>query len=329
VTTPLTGATRPVREPGDRPAGLQATAGAKSWPAVTAIVATRDRPALLARAVRSMLGQSYPGELECVIVFDQSTPAGVPVEVPVGRRLRLITNTRTAGLAGARNTGIAASDGALVAFCDDDDEWDTGKLLLQVELLERSPAEFVASGVRIHHCDRVVLRVPPARVELEQLVRERVTALHPSTFVMRRAALAGLGLVDEEIPGSYGEDYDWLLRAARRMPIVSVQQPLVDVYWHEQSFFAERWEAIADALSYLLGKHPELRADPHGMARIEGQIAFAQAALARRPAACRASWRALRGNPGERRAYLALAVASGVIPAASVVRLANRRGHGI
>jgi glycosyltransferase involved in cell wall biosynthesis len=302
---------------------------AAPWPSVSAIVATRDRPALLERAVRSIVGQSYPGELECVVVFDQSAPVAVPVNVTAGRRLRTVTNTCTPGLAGARNTGIAASQGALVAFCDDDDEWDADKLLLQVEHLEASAAEFVASGVRIHHSDRVVVRVPPRLVGLQQLVRERVTALHPSTFVIRRDVLADMGPVDEEIPGSYGEDYDWLLRAARRMPIVAVQQPLVDVYWHDQSFFAERWNAIADALAYLLDKHPELKADRHGMARIEGQIAFAQAALARRPAACRASWRALRGNPLERRAYLALAVAAGAVPATSIVRLANRRGRGI
>jgi hypothetical protein len=70
--------------------------------------------------------------------------------------------------------------------------------------------------------------------------------------------------VDERIPGSYGEDYDWLLRAAKRMPIVAVEQPLADVYWPEQSFFAGRWEAIAEALSYLLSKHPELEADQRG-----------------------------------------------------------------
>jgi len=171
-----------------------------------------------------------------VVVFDQSAPVAVPVDLPARRRLRTVTNTGTPGLAGARNTGIAASQGALVAFCDDDDEWDADKLLLQVEQLEGSAAEFVASGVRIHHSDRVVVRVPPGLVGLRQLVRERVTALHPSTFVIRREALAAMGPVDEEIPGSYGEDYDWLLRAARRTPIVAVQQPLVDVYWHEQSF---------------------------------------------------------------------------------------------
>jgi hypothetical protein len=156
-----------------------------------------------------------------------------------------------------------------------------------------------------------------------------VTALHPSTFLFRRDLLTRIGLVDEEIPGSYGEDYDWLLRAARESPIASVSQPLTDVYWHPQSFFAERWATVVSALDYLLAKHPELMADPAGRARIQGQIAFAEAAQARRAAAFRSGRQALRGNPAERRAYLALAVATGVVPAATIVRLANRRGRGI
>jgi hypothetical protein len=120
-----------------------------------------------------------------------------------------------------------------------------------------------------------------------------------------------------------------LLRAARRAPIVSVEQPLADVYWHEQSFFSERWQTIADALSYLLDKHPEIVADRRGLARIQGQIAFAHAARRDRRAAFRAGWMALRNNPLERRAYLALAVASGTVRATSVVHIANRHGRGI
>jgi len=293
------------------------------------VVATRDRPELLERAVQSILRQSYPGDIECVVVFDQSPRTGVPVTESAGRRLRLTSNTRSPGLAGARNSGILATSTPFVAFCDDDDQWDPGKLRLQIELAEKSAAEFVCCGVRIHHADHVVIRMPPPAVAFSQLVRERVSALHPSSFVMRREAIDAMGFVDEQIPGGYGEDYDWLLRAARRRSIVSVEQPLVDVYWHQQSYFAARWVAIADALTYLLDKHPELRADRQGLARIQGQIAFAHAALARRPAAVRDSWRALRNNPRERRALLALAVTCGLIPANSVVRIANSRGRGI
>jgi glycosyltransferase involved in cell wall biosynthesis len=298
------------------------------WPAVSVVVPTRGRPELLRHAVTSILGQSYPGELECLVVFDQSELAPLPGEMPAGRQLRLLTNTREPGLAGARNSGITAAAGSVIAFCDDDDTWRPDKLARQVELLNMSAADFVSCGVEIHFSDRAVVRMPPAQTGFEQLVRDRITALHPSTFVVRRSALDDIGLVDEKIPGSYGEDYDLLLRAAERSPVLAVQQPLVDVLWHPQSFYAERWQTISDALRYMLAKYPALGADTHGRARIEGQIAFAEAALARRREACRFIWRALRGNPAERRAYVALAVAAGV-PATSVVRAANRRGRGI
>jgi glycosyltransferase involved in cell wall biosynthesis len=301
-----------------------------SWPAVSVVVPTRHRPELLLRAVTSILGQTYPGELECLVIFDQSEPTPPLLgEMPAGRHLRVLTNIRKPGLAGARNVGITAAAGSVIAFCDDDDTWRLDKLALQVELLNMSAADFVACGVQIHYSDHAVVRIPSAQTGFDQLVRNRMTALHSSAFVIRRSALDDIGLVDEEIPGAYGEDYDLLLRAAKRSPVLAVQQPLVDVLWHEQSFYAEHWQTISDALRYMLAKYPALSADSLGRARIEGQIAFAEAALARRGEACRFVWRALRANPAEPRAYLALAVAARVIPATSIVRAANRRGHGI
>lgn len=305
------------------------SAAGRHWPSVAVVVPTRDRPRLLERSVGSILGQSYPGQLECIVVFDRSEPAPVAVEVPAGRKLRLVTNTRNPGLAGARNSGILAGTSDLVAFCDDDDAWLRDKLSLQVERLESAAAEFVSCGTRFHYSDRVVAREAPSAVELHQLVRHRFPQLGAPTFLVRRETLDAIGLIDENIPGSYGEDYDLLLRAARRGPIVAVQQPLIDVYWHRQSFFADRWQTIVDGLRYLLDKHPELRADKGGLARIQGQIAFAEAAMAHRSPAFRTSGQALRNNPLERRAYLALAVASGIVPAALIARLANRRGRGI
>ncbi len=46
-----------------------------------------------------------------------------------------------------------------------------------------------------------------------------------------------LGLVDEELPASYGEDYDLLLRATRYGDIFSVQKPLILVLWDRPSFY--------------------------------------------------------------------------------------------
>ena len=85
------------------------------WPAVSVVVPTRHRPELLLHAVTSILGQSYPGKLECLVVFDQSEPAAAPLgEIPAGRQLRVLANTRTPGLAGARNAGITAAVGSVI-----------------------------------------------------------------------------------------------------------------------------------------------------------------------------------------------------------------------
>lgn len=300
-------------------------------PPVAVVVATRDRPGLLERAVRAISRQDYAGDIECVVVFDQSPPRELDAgaELPSGRSVRVLSNTRSPGLAGARNTGMLATLAPFLAFCDDDDAWAPDKVARQIELLNQTGAAFTATGLRIHHGDRLNVRIPPARVEFADLVRDRVGALHPSTFLFRRSLADEIGLVDEAIPGSYGEDYDWLLRSARSQPIVSVTEPLADVYWHKQSFFAERWATVTAALSYMLDKYPELRADDAGRARIQGQIAFAQAAQAQRSSALRTGWHAIRGNPRERRAYLAMAVASGLVSASAIVRLANGRGRGI
>jgi glycosyltransferase involved in cell wall biosynthesis len=300
------------------------------WPAVSVVVPTRDRPELLRRAAESILRQRYLGRIECIIVFDQTDIEMAPMELPEDRSVRLVANDRTPGLAGARNAGILASRGDLVAFCDDDDEWFPDKLRLQVQRMMAGPTA-VACGVHIHHRGRTISRVPKSpNVGLAQLRRSRVMEINPSTILVRRADLLGaIGLVDESIPGSYAEDYEWLLRAARLGPIAVVQMPLARVQWHGASWFEGRWRTTVSALQYLLRKHPDLREDRRGLARILGQIAFAHAATGNPSAARRWAIRSLRSSWRERRAYLALAIAAGAVRAETVLRLARARGRGI
>ncbi len=298
---------------------------------MSVVIPTRDRPELVRRAVQRVLDQRYPGEIECLVVFDQSEPAKLPVKLASGRRLVTIGNARTPGLAGARNTGVLASTGELVAFCDDDDEWLAGKLAAQVGVLRDHPeAGVVACGIFVHYGDRVIERLPPpGPVPLERFLRNRTMEINPCTILVRRDALLGpVGLVDEELPGSYYEDYEWLLRAARIGPILTVPEPMVRIHWHATSFFAERWRTIISAIDYLVDKHPELQGDPAGMARLEGQLAFAHAALGQRGVARSWAARALRHNWRERRGYVALAVSARLLRAETVMRLANSLGRG-
>jgi glycosyltransferase involved in cell wall biosynthesis len=307
----------------------------QDWPAVSVIVPTRDRPLLLQRAVSTILEQRYPGDIECVVVFDQSTPEPVElapgVERP-GRTIRTIANTATPGLAGARNTGVTAARYDLVAFCDDDDEWLPGKLERQTHLLRQHPeTAVVGAGIFVNINDRDIPRLPPTRpLSRQDFLRDRLMEINPCTVLVRRPVmLERIGLVDEDIPGGYGEDYDWLLRASAAAPILSVDAPLVRVNWHAASYFAERWRVIIEALHYLIEKHPDFRGEPTGMARLEGQLAFAHAALGERRAARRWAWRALTHRWREQRAYAALAVSTGLIRANALLRWAHKAGRGI
>ncbi|MEO8328606.1 MAG: glycosyltransferase family 2 protein [Candidatus Nanopelagicales bacterium] len=307
-------------------------------PDVDVVVPTRDRPELLRQCVRAILNQEYAGPIRVLVVYDQSevdqdlvnaTDIGVD---GTSRRLEVLANTRTPGLAGARNTGIEAANAELVAFCDDDDQWLPGKLQRQVDALSHDPgAEFVCCGIEVAYDDSVHVRVLTRhQITLRDLLRDRLTELHPSTFLMRRkAVIDGFGLVEENIPGSYAEDYEFLLRAARQHIIANVPHVGVRVLWSKGSYFTARWETMRTALQWLLERYPEFHQVRAGEARVFGQIAFASAAEGRGKDAWRWAGRTIRRNPTEARAYLALGVATKLLKPDTVLRRLHQSGRGI
>jgi len=305
-------------------------------PLVSVVVATRSRPELLRATLRSILAQEYEGPIEAVVVYDQAEPeAGLVADLPAEgqpgpRTVQVVTNERTSGLAGARNSGVAASNGALLAFCDDDDTWLPDKIGKQLAALDAEDAALAVCGITIAFGDREHVRLPRREdVTVAELARRRVMEAHPSTVLVRRDAFNRIGWVDEELPGSYAEDYDWMLRAVAAERVAVVSEPLVRVLWHPGSFFSSRWATIIDALDYMVDKHAVIRDSRQGLARIYGQKAVAYAALHRRADSSRWALRALRLAPKEKRGYLALVMASGLLPANRVIGWANGRGRGI
>lgn len=302
---------------------------------LSVVVATHNRPELLRIAVDAILAQEWEGDIECIVVFDRTEP---DVELErlsrtdgaSSRTVRVIRNERSAGLAGARNSGILAAKGALVAFCDDDDEWLARKVAAQVAAMSDPKTLTSATGILISYGDTETRRVPTEdSLHLSDLVRRRVMEAHPSSVMVRRSALFGeIGLVDEMIPGSYAEDFDWILRAAKAGRVAIVQDALVRVRWG-QSLFSRNWQVIIDAIDYLIAKHPELSSDRGGLGRLMGRRAFAQAALGNRSAALSDAWRTIRLNWRERRAYLAIAVSLHLVSAERLMSASHRRGRGI
>ncbi len=297
---------------------------------VTVVIATRDRPALLRRALDAILTQDYVGPIHVVVVFDRSDPEAALELEGLHRSVSVTTNVNTPGLAGARNSGIAAATTPWIAFCDDDDEWLPGKLTAQMHVLAASPeCRFATTGVLINYEGKDTARIPdPTRVNHHGFLLDRMTEVHPSSFVAESKLLRSVGGIDEELPGGYAEDYDLLLRISDRTDIAVVSEPMVRIYWHGASFFFERWKMIDDALAYLVAKHPDFQSAPAGLARVRGQQAVAQAAIGERSRSLGTVRDVIGLNWREPRWAVALLVNAGV-PANRVLSFLHRFGKGI
>ncbi|WP_026819307.1 glycosyltransferase family 2 protein [Arthrobacter castelli] len=307
-------------------------AEAVSSPDVDVIVATRDRHELLLQTIDGIIGQDYPGTIRVTIVYDYS-----PVRTDIARNqkdriVRTAENSRTRGLAGARNTGIMMSDAEMVAFCDDDDVWRTEKLSHQVAAMSEQRSIACVSGIEVHYAGKRHPRIPEVpQITVAALSRSRLTGAHPSTYLFQRTTLVNqIGLVDEKLPHGYGEDLDLLLRAAAHGPVAVVRTATTDVLWHDGSYFSQRWAGMAAGLNYLLGKHPSIAENRKGTAWLEGQRAFALAATGtRRREALATAARSLKGNILEPRGYLAVGIVFGLLKPDTIMKSLNARGRGI
>jgi len=101
-------------------------------PLVSVIIVSRNRPALLTRALQSVFEQEYR-PLEIVLVDNQSEP---PLAAPPAPDGVSIVATRTAAplnASSARNAGIDLASGAYITFLDDDDYYLPGKIEKQTQ----------------------------------------------------------------------------------------------------------------------------------------------------------------------------------------------------
>lgn len=278
-------------------------------PSVCVVIPAHARPAELREAIDGVRAQQYEGDLSVIVVYDRAEP-DFSLQRSGCRPVRVIENTRTPGLAGARNTGILSADADWIAFCDDDDVWQPTKLATQMHRISPD-THLVTCAIDVRYEGHTTTRLAGTeRVTHEMLVRSRMTMLHSSTFVFRRSSLVGpLGLISEEIPGSQKEDWDILLRASALAPITHVDRPLVTVVWGKSSHFSRRWDTKIASAEWMLERHPDIAADPPGAARVMGQMAFAHACSGNRRAAWTWAGRALRRSITQWRAVLAAVVA--------------------
>ncbi|MEM7250856.1 MAG: glycosyltransferase [Pseudomonadota bacterium] len=198
-------------------------------PAISAIIPAYNSAAYLASAVASITGQSVPVR-EIIVIDDGSVDetAALAESLPV----RLISQPN-AGPSAARNRGIAAATGELIAFLDADDQWTPSKIEDQLRAFEHHPAlALVASDMaEIDDHDTVVvesvLEQHDLRAKFQRLdgapCPNPMAALVEKNFIptgtvlMRAEALKTVGVFNTKF--RFAEDLDLWARIASRFPI--------------------------------------------------------------------------------------------------------------
>lgn len=175
---------------------------------ISVIIPTYRRPALLRRAIASVLSQDFT-DIEVIVVNDDPDLApDVPSRDP---RVRVLQNARSKGACGARNTGILAASGHWVTGLDDDDEFQPGRLSSLMRAYGKAMS-FVSSNISIDDGRTVRTYFGGARaIGFEDLLWGNCVG---SQVLTERSKLLDVGGFDESLPS--GQDWDLWLRLTQR-----------------------------------------------------------------------------------------------------------------
>lgn len=112
---------------------------------VSVIIPTYNGEKTLERAIVSVLTQEGHHRIEILLCDDRSNDLGWLIDIADRYNCKLLRNHRhTGGPNMGRNRGIAEATGDVIAFLDQDDEWLSDKLNIQLSEIKNG-AEFVYS----------------------------------------------------------------------------------------------------------------------------------------------------------------------------------------
>jgi GT2 family glycosyltransferase len=241
-------------------------------PALSVIMATRDRQALLARTLDHLLVQAAPFGWELILVDSSRSPL-TAVDAPPSVEVHVVNTTRGGPIArsaaAARNAGARMASAPRLCFLDDDMLVAPG--FLRRHIGRSREDDQVLLGYRYLARPSTVLPEPGARFVVSDawtederqpfLCRSGGRAdwgcLYSHNFSLTRRAFDAVGGFDESFVGCGGEDVELGYRLHRAGMRFRVDLGALALHqYHPRS--AQRWRDNAANLARLVERHPEL-----------------------------------------------------------------------
>ncbi len=162
-----------------------------------------------------------------------------------GHELMVLQHDANRGVADARNTGIAAADGAFVAFLDQDDEWLPDRTAMLQAALELHGADAVFG--RMQFIDDTTAREAWHRPEWFAEPDHRGNAM--GALLVRRTVFEHVGLLPAGMRSGY-DDVDWILRLRdSSLAVVDIDHLVLKRHVHDSNHSRQAAQQSADLLA--------------------------------------------------------------------------------
>jgi glycosyltransferase involved in cell wall biosynthesis len=207
-------------------------------PAVSIVLATRDRLALLRLTIDSVLAQTFT-DWELVIADDGSAAEtrSYLLSIEAAPRIRVIWLDHCGNPGAVRNVALAGARGRFVAFLDSDDLWMPDKLARQLQALRAAPGfRWSYTGYECIDAQGDPLAIswqPHPDGIVESLLRLEAMIALP-TVMAERSLLIEAGGFDVE--QRQAEDHELWLRLGLRSEVLLVPEALTRVRFHPDHY---------------------------------------------------------------------------------------------
>ncbi|BAF69788.1 glycosyltransferase family 2 protein [Nitratiruptor sp. SB155-2] len=217
-------------------------------PLFSVIIPVYNRANFIARAIESVLHQTFR-DFELIVVDDGSTDETPKV---LERYPIQVIRQENKGVSAARNRGIKAAKGKIIALLDSDDEWKKNHLRTHADFFQSHP-EYT-----IHQTDEIWIR--NGKFLNKKKIHQkksgyifydslRLCLISPSAVAIKKELFNEVGLFREDF--EVCEDYELWLRITKKYPVgFTPIQTVIKYGGHEdqlsQKYFGmDRWRIKA------------------------------------------------------------------------------------
>jgi len=229
-----------------------------SPPNISVVIPTHKRPALLKRAIESVLNQTVL-PFEILIVDDIGSDDSKEVVKSFNQGfLRYIHNEDGQGASSSRNLGAQLAEGEFIAFLDDDDEWLPSKIEKQLNLIKKNSLDACFSQIQVRYENTDITYTTKSKKDKNyatDILMENFIGATISSIISKKAFLDVGGF---DINYDAREEYDlWIKLITNNYSFDIIEEPLAVSYRSLESRqrISSNIESYITAMDRLNKKH--------------------------------------------------------------------------